>query len=64
MNQLEFGTRKQTLFSIAILHTKKFRKSRIQSSKGRHLYNHELWLARQKIKQYGIKLRQPLPERM
>jgi len=64
MNQLEFRSKKQTVFSIALLHSKGFRKSRSETEEGRRLYNKELKMAEDKIKEYKIDLKEPLPEDM
>ena len=64
MNKLEFGTKKKTVFSIALLHTKNFRESRNETPEGRRLYNKELETAKRKVKQYKINLNEPLPERL
>ena len=64
MNQLEFGTKKKTVFSIALLHTKNFRESRNETPEGRRLYNKELRIAKRKIKQYHIELNEPLPKEL
>jgi len=64
LNKLEFGTKKRTLFSIAILHSSRFRKSRSETKAGRRLYNNELMLAKRKVRQYKIKLTKPLPKRL
>lgn len=61
MNQLEFGSKKKTLYSIAILHSKRFRRGRSITRKGRMLFNKELRMAKAKIKQYGIRLTKKLP---
>lgn len=64
MNQLEFGTKKKTLYSLAILHSGRFREGRMETKEGRKLYNKELMMAKRKIKQYKIDLEEPLPEKM
>lgn len=64
MNKLEFGTKKKTVFSIALLHTKNFRESRNETEEGRRIYNKELETAKRKVKQYKINLNEPLPERL
>lgn len=52
------------MFSIALLHSKGFRKSRNETEEGRKLYNKELKMAEDKIKEYKIELKEPLPEEM
>ena len=64
MNQLEFGSKDKTLYSIAILHSPNFRNGRKNTKEGRRLYNKELRIAKQKIKQYKINLEKPLPNRL
>lgn len=64
LNRLEFGSKKQSLFSIALLHAEKFREGRSETKQGRMLYNEEIRIAEQKVKQYKIHLDKPLPERM
>jgi len=61
MNQLEFKNKRETLYSISILYSPQFRKGRRSTKEGRKLYNKELRLARQKIKQYKIHLTKSLP---
>lgn len=63
LNQLEFGSKKKTLFSISLLHTENFRESRGETPEGRLLFNKELNIAERKVKQYKINLSKPLPER-
>jgi len=64
LNQLEFGNKQRTLYSIAILYSKNFRKSRMKTKEGRRLYNKELRLANRKVKQYKINLTKKLPKKM
>lgn len=64
MNHLEFGSKQRTLFSIAILHSERFRQSRSMTRKGKMLYNKELRIAKRKVRQHKIHLNKELPERM
>lgn len=62
-NQLETGTRQQTLFSVALLHAPKFRNSRAETTKGKRVYNRELRKVKRAVKRYKINLSKPLPPR-
>lgn len=63
-NQLEFNNKERTLYSIAILHSGRFREGRSQTKVGRRLYNKELRIAKRKVKKYKIKLNKPLPKKL
>jgi len=63
MKILKFNNVKQTLLSIAILHSKRFQEARKSTPEGRKLFNKEIELAKQKVREYGIKLSKPLPEK-
>jgi len=64
LNRLNVKTKKQTLFSISLLHSKNFRKSRAKTPEGKKLYNNELEMVAKKVKQFGINLKKPLPGKL
>ena len=64
LNRLNVKTKQQTLFSLSLLHSNNFRKSRAKTPAGIKLYNEELDLVKKKVKQFGINLNKELPDKI
>jgi len=64
LNPLNIKTKGQTTLSIAILHSPRFRQSRMQTKEGRRLYNKELRMVKRAIKKFKIELNKSLPKKV
>ena len=64
MKRLKVKTKKQTLFSIMLIHSLNFQESRRKTKKGKILFNEEIDLIQRAVKKHGIKLKKKLPKKM